>query len=149
MEATITRTRCTRCNGKGEVPTGHANLIGLPTFTTCDDCLGYGETYHSGLFDDMGDEPGETPAPVTVGGFTVEAPGFTPDSFDRAIQRAFNDNLDLGAIPGAIGRFRVNGYTTDRHTCTCKAGQAGMGCKHRAYVIYQMDIAGTAWAEAA
>ena len=94
------------------------------------------------------ESPSPVPGTILVGGFILEAPGFTPESFDRGMHRAFNDNLELRAIPGAIGRFRVNGYMTDRNTCTCKAGQTNTACKHRAYVIYMMDIAGTAWAEA-
>jgi hypothetical protein len=84
------------------------------------------------------------PVPVTWGGHTVDAPGFDQDRFDRAMARAFVDDLRLE--PLGRGAFLVHrpgatrGHRTTRETCSCPAGEHDVPCKHRALVIAHLDI---------
>ena len=84
------------------------------------------------------------PVPITWGGHDVDAPGFTQDQFDRAMTRAFIDDLRLKPLgnnaflvhaPGAS-----RGHRTTRETCSCPAGEHEVPCKHRALVIAQLDV---------
>lgn len=84
-----------------------------------------------------------SPAPITYLGQPVNAPGFDQDQFTRAMARAFCD--DLVVTPYHDGRYLVGcrhvyAYAVTRQTCDCKAGLAGMGCKHRAFLIAHLDI---------
>jgi hypothetical protein len=100
-------------------------------------------------------DPSMSPVPVTWGGHDVDAPGFDQDRFERAMTRAFIDDLRLKAIgretflvhrPGASMGHRVT-----RETCSCPAGQHEVPCKHRALVIAHLDIrvpeVGRRWAQ--
>ena len=90
------------------------------------------------------DADGTLAVPVTWGGHTVDAPGFDQDRFDRAMARAFIDDLRLEPLPGDA--FLVHfpgssrGHYTTRETCTCPAGQHDVPCKHRALVIAHRDV---------
>lgn len=84
------------------------------------------------------------PVPVSWGGHTVDAPGFNQDRFERAMTRAFVDDLQLKPLgndaflvfqPGATRGQRVT-----RETCSCPAGEHDVPCKHRAVVIAHLDI---------
>ena len=85
-----------------------------------------------------------SPVPVTWGGHEVDAPGFDQDRFERAMTRAFIDDLRLKPIHG--GAFLVYhpaaslGHRVTRETCSCPAGQHDVPCKHRALVIAHLDI---------
>lgn len=90
-------------------------------------------------------EPVETPAsaPITYCGHVVDAPGFTQDSFTRAMARAFCDDLQIKPYHDGrhlVGYPNVYAYLVTRERCTCKAGCAGTPCKHRAFLIACLDI---------
>ena len=96
---------------------------------------------------DHGSDTNHAPAlavPVTWGGHKVDAPGFDQDRFDRAMARAFVDDLRLE--PLGRGAFLVHrpgatrGHRVTRETCTCPAGEHDVPCKHRALVIAHLDI---------
>jgi hypothetical protein len=84
------------------------------------------------------------PVPVTWGGHEVNAPGFDQDRFDRAMARAFVDDLQVKPLGGDA--FLVHhpaatrGHRTTRETCSCPAGEHEVPCKHRALVIAHLDI---------
>jgi hypothetical protein len=82
--------------------------------------------------------------PVTFGGVTVDAPGFTADQFERAICRALVDELEVhyDATGEVIicHRGQNGGYRVSRHTCSCKAGEVGTPCKHRALYCFHLDV---------
>ncbi len=89
------------------------------------------------------DDP--APTTITVGGVDVEAPGFTSHSFDRAIMRAHDAGLRVAATDRAdmvlvTNRAHATAYTVSRSQCSFKAGQRGVGCKHRALAIFLADI---------
>jgi hypothetical protein len=105
----------------------------------CDECNGVGTVEAT--------EPEEEQASAVVIdylGQTVDAPGFDPGSFERAMLRAFRD--DLRVSPYHDGRHIVHhrgltgGYLATRTSCDCKAGRAGTPCKHRAFLISCLDI---------
>jgi hypothetical protein len=86
----------------------------------------------------------EDAQPVTFGGATITAPGFTADQFERAMGRAIADDLivtqdqtgqDVVCHAGTNG-----GYFTTRESCSCKAGSCGTPCKHRAFWIFVHDV---------
>jgi hypothetical protein len=85
-----------------------------------------------------------SPVPITWGGHDVDAPGFDQDQFERAMTRAFVDDLRLKAVGGET--FLVyhpaasRGHRVTRETCSCPAGQHEVPCKHRALVIAHLDI---------
>lgn len=85
---------------------------------------------------------------ITVAQHTINAPGFTAQSFDRAIQRAHDEGLIVRRIPDLIMSLEVinpthgTSYVTTRYECSCPAGQRGGPCKHRAYSIFLKDIVG-------
>jgi hypothetical protein len=82
--------------------------------------------------------------PITWGGHTVDAPGFSQDQFDRAMARAFVDDLRITPMRGnAFLVFRPGatmGQRVTRETCSCPAGEHDVPCKHRAVVIAHLDI---------
>lgn len=84
------------------------------------------------------------PVPVTWGGHTVNAPGFNQDRFDRAMMRAFVDDLQITPLQGEAFLVHhpgaTHGHRVTRETCTCPAGQHDVPCKHRALVIAHLDI---------
>jgi hypothetical protein len=88
--------------------------------------------------------PGMSPVPVSWGGHDVDAPGFDQDRFERAMTRAFVDDLRLKPLGGeAFLVYRPGaslGHRTTRETCSCPAGQHDVPCKHRALVIAHLDI---------
>ena len=142
---TTTSERCNGGNGHGDVPSGYTRFhSGLMAWRVCDECNGVGTV-------EVEAEPVEIPASadtIIVDGSTVTAPGFTVASFQRALQRADADNLKLGWTdrPGVFtvscGVGMNNFYVTGRTSCSCKAGQAGMGCKHRPRVIMVLESSG-------
>jgi hypothetical protein len=81
---------------------------------------------------------------VTFGGVIVDAPGFDQDRFERAICRALVDQLEVqyDATGEAIicHRGQNGGYRVTRHTCSCKAGEVGTPCKHRAIYCFHLDV---------
>ena len=83
--------------------------------------------------------------PITYHGHEVDAPGFTQDQFDRAMVRAFVDDLEVTETD-TPERYMVGhrntgiGYHVTRERCGCKAGSSGVPCKHRAFLIAHLDI---------
>lgn len=143
---------CAACDGTGRT------IVTRGTWTgdiRCEACDGYGETYRS-EFSEPETDPEPTPPAgaaliVTdsfeIAGHRVTAPGFSPESFDRAIKRAHDDGLTLEATDRGdcvLVSNPVNGrtYTTSRRSCSCRAGQAGTPCKHIAYAVFMADIVG-------
>lgn len=91
------------------------------------------------------DDRTESPGPLTYGGYRVDAPGFDPDVFGRAIAKALDAGIRV--VPAdRPGVFRVanpaNGavYTVSRRRCDCRAGQFGGTCKHRALLCLLTSI---------
>ncbi len=138
MNTTI--ARCEKCHGIGEVPIGHVDMWGRSCWRVCPVCDGLGAV-------ETDPEP-TPPAPASmleVGSYTVDAPGFTPDSFDRAVHRAHCDGLTVTPTDGGgcvLVTNPTNGaaHTVRRRQCSCMAGQRGLGCKHRALAIMFADI---------
>lgn len=127
---------CTMCNGAG-------------TVTLCDSHRGRVYTYNRDCMICRGVGVKtivvETPDTIEVGGFTVDAPGFTAESFDRAIHRAHDNGLIVAATDRPDMLLVTNPthgtcYTVSRDTCTCRAGEHGLGCMHRALVVFLMDV---------
>ena len=91
------------------------------------------------------DNLSDSPQPLTYHGHEVTAPGFTQDQFDRAMVRAFVDDLEV-AETDTPRRYMVGhrdtgiGYLTSRERCGCKAGSARTPCKHRAFLVAHLDI---------
>lgn len=90
-------------------------------------------------------EPPASAAMLTIAGHDIDAPGFTPESFDAAIKRAHDDGIQLQATEYASVFQAVNPshgttYTVTRRSCTCRAGERGIGCKHRALAVMFLDI---------
>jgi hypothetical protein len=89
-------------------------------------------------------EPVETPATaITYCGHVVDAPGFTQDSFTRAMARAFCDDLQVTPYHDGrhlVGCRNVYAYLVTRTSCDCKAGRVGTPCKHRAVLIAHLDV---------
>lgn len=80
----------------------------------------------------------------TIDGIQINAPGYTAKSFDRAVERAHNEGVRT--MPCAKARTVITSsgtsnrtYFTTRETCTCRAGQQGRPCKHRALAIFLVD----------
>ncbi len=82
--------------------------------------------------------------PVTFGGATIDAPGFDQEGFEKAMCRAFVDELvivqdqtgqDVVCYAGTNG-----GYRTTRTSCDCPAGVHGRSCKHRAFYCFHLDV---------
>ena len=88
----------------------------------------------------------EDSQPITFNGHEVTAPGFTQSQFDRAMVRAFIDDLEVTADPQLPGRWMVShrdadvGYHVSRERCGCKAGTAGTPCKHRGFLIAHLGV---------
>lgn len=86
---------------------------------------------------------------LTIEGRPVNAPGFTLQTFVAAVERAKADGLKVSPIKtNPKGRTAIinpsngNIYLTSRTTCTCKAGERGIPCKHIAAAIYAFDVKG-------
>lgn len=138
MDTTI--QLCEKCRGMGEVPSGHLGPWG-PAYRVCPVCDGLGAV-------EVEPEP-EPPAPagrLVVGGFEVTAPAFTsPAQFDRAIGRAFMDDLtiaptDRGDTVTVTNPTSGRSYTVTRSSCTCPAGARGTACKHIAFAVMVADV---------
>jgi hypothetical protein len=106
----------------------------------CDECDGVGTVEVETT------ERVEEPAPagaVSYLGEIVDAPGFTQDQFERAMLRALKDDLRVSSYHDArylVGCPGAYFYTASREHCDCKAGRAGVPCKHRAALIAHLDI---------
>lgn len=139
---TTTRGTCKTCGGKGYLI--RARQIGRGQFVredeTCPSCHGDGDTPAAGTL-----EAGSAADAFEIAGHTVTAPGFSPESFDRAIKRAHDDGLQIAPTDRGdcvLVSNPTNGasYTVSRRACSCKAGQRGIGCKHRALAVFFADI---------
>jgi hypothetical protein len=81
---------------------------------------------------------------ITFANVTVTAPGYTSESFEKALCRAFVDELVI--VQDQTGQDVVchagtnGGYFTTRESCSCKAGSCGTPCKHRAFWIFVHDV---------
>ncbi len=145
-----TTIECQQCDGSGVVTTMEPKALGrcsngemvyssrtVPMNRFCDACkgTGAGETEMAEVI---------SPAPVTFGGATIHAPGFTADQFERALCRAIADDLVVSIDATGqhiVGPRDVNGgYRTTRTSCDCRAGSCGQACKHRARLIAHLDI---------
>ncbi len=114
----------------------------VPSNEMCPICRGCGR-----ITMEIDAEPVETPASaesITYLGVSVNAPGFPAAQFERAMLRAFCDDLQVKRYHN--GRHIVHqqgctsGYVATREHCTCKAGTADAPCKHRAFLIASLDI---------
>lgn len=130
-------TRCVHCGHVGfssefpDEPARHPSV--------CCHCRAAGRTMQTSTTP----EPA-TPDTISWGGHVVGAPGFSEDQFERAMARAFADDLRVKQLHD--GAYVVhhpgttNGYRVTRERCTCKAGEVGTPCKHRAVLIAHLDI---------
>lgn len=82
--------------------------------------------------------------PVTFGGHVIDAPGFTQDQFERAMCRALVDELvietDQTGLAIVCHRGVNGGYRVTRTSCDCKAGEVGTPCKHRALLLFHLQV---------
>lgn len=154
---TTTYTACpnTACE-RGAVTTMVGKIIGrasngcevrsetfmVPSNTMCPACRGRGR-----ITVEIDAEPVETSATaesIHDLGMPFNTPNFTAVQFERAMLRAFCDDLQIK--PYHDGRPIVHhlgctgGYVVTRERCTCPAGVAGTPCKHRAILIACLDI---------
>lgn len=94
--------------------------------------------------DDTDASKGMVPVPITWGGHSVNAPGFGQDQFERAMARAFVDDLRLKPLGGDTFLVHAPGATRGHRTtceaCSCPAGKHDVPCKHRALVIAHLDV---------
>src|SRR4051812_14756937 len=82
-----------------------------------------------------------------ISGQQIHAPGFTAEQFDRAVHRAHLEDLRIYPTPtkGTVVVSNMTSrrvYRTTRTSCTCLAGERGIGCKHRALCIFLADVVG-------
>ena len=147
--ATVFRSeRCQTCKGLGEVPVPYDDGRGgaFTNWQACRSCRGTGRIRVAANTPDP--EPAD--GMLHVGGFTVMAPTFRDAAqFDRAVGRAFHDGLSIATtdLPGTYlvsNPTHTSAYAVTRETCTCKAGQEGMPCKHIARVVFELDVVGSA-----
>lgn len=132
-------TRCVHCGHVGfssqfpDEPTRHPSV--------CCHCRAAGRTMPTTTGDNLSPKAPDT---ISWGGHVVGAPGFSEDQFERAMVRAFADDLRVKQLHD--GAYVVhhpgttNGYRVTRERCTCKAGEVGTPCKHRAVLIAHLDI---------
>lgn len=82
--------------------------------------------------------------PVTFGGHVIDAPGFTQDQFERAMCRALVDELEIHTDETGLAivchRGTSGGYRVTRTSCDCKAGEVGTPCKHRAALLFHLQV---------
>lgn len=146
---------CEACHGSGRVTVTRSRWIGgangyrseQTAEVRCDACLGYGERYVSEF---TATTAGRSPEPpparrIAIAGHQLHAPGFTPATFDRGVYRSFDEGLrveatDLEGVYLASNPTHSTSYTVTRETCSCRAGRSGKACKHRARVIFELDI---------
>lgn len=160
-------TYCPTCHGLGEIPSGGQTMTSATSMSwgTCPDCHGAGVAYDCPACCDTGvnvyaddfdpahpapcqhchPTPEPTPAPAVVwGGVTVDAPGFSQDQFERAMMRAFADDLQItqdgSGVHVVYHPGQTSGYAVTRTRCGCPAGDKGVPCKHRAVLIAHLDI---------
>lgn len=113
----------------------------VPSNEMCPICRGRGR-----ITIEIDAEPVETPASaesITYLGVSVNAPRFTAAQFERAMLRAFCDDLQVTPCHDGrhlVGCRNVYAYLVTRERCPCRAGTADMGCKHRALLIAHLDI---------
>ena len=144
---------CDRCQGRGYTTRQEPKPLGrcssgetvyashtVPINRSCDACAGRGT---------LADEAPPTAAPdpdtvpIHIGGYEVDAPGFTQDQYERAIARALIDRLEIYDATDChvvCHRGATSGYRVTRTSCDCPAGEVGMPCKHRAALIFHLDI---------
>ncbi len=84
---------------------------------------------------------------VRFGGFTICTDGFDDATFAAAIARALHDGLTIS--PGRAPRtwlvtnpLNRSEYVTNAHGCSCRAGEHGTPCKHRAIILVIEAILG-------
>jgi hypothetical protein len=156
----MSKVECQQCDGTGVVTTMEPKALGrcsngemvyssrtVPMNRFCDACQRKPA--------ETGAASGVTPAstfraesarnvePVTFGGHEVDAPGYTTEGFARAMARALVDELEIHGVGGGhvVTRRGLNGgYPCSRNRCECKAGQVGQPCKHRAALIFHLDV---------
>jgi hypothetical protein len=152
-------TTCTACPNtaceRGAVTTMVGKVIGrasngcevrsetfmVPSNEMCPACRGRGR-----IMVEIDAEPVETPATaevITYLGEAVDAPGFTQDQFERAMLRAFCDDLQITSYHDGrhlVGYQGLYGYVVTRTSCDCKARRVGTPCKHRAFLIAHLDV---------
>ncbi len=80
--------------------------------------------------------------------YGVFAPGFRSSTFTRAINRALDEGVRLEPTgqPGTFRATRLGSptiYTVTPTRCTCRAGEVGHGCKHRALACLLLTVTGT------
>lgn len=84
---------------------------------------------------------------VIVEGRRVNAPGYSVDQFvaSVALAKAARLRTEPARTPGGVVAQNPSStatYLTSRTSCSCAAGQHGMRCTHRAWVIYLADVKG-------
>lgn len=95
-----------------------------------------------------GHEPDPTPAgQMTYYGATITAPGFTPESFQRSLNRARSRGtvpmISAGAGVVMVESARTEErYRVTRETCSCPEHASRGRCMHRAPCIAAADLYG-------
>lgn len=139
--------RCTECQGRRVVSRMQPEIRrsqGLDYHTgreverlyQCERCGGTGRE----------PEP-PVPAAVVCEGVTVDAPGFTSETFATSLDRARSRGT-LPMMPARLGGVLVESarsgarYHVTRDRCSCPAGASHGYCYHRAAVIACADLYG-------
>lgn len=120
---------CTHCRGTGLEPCERCGDTGLVDGALCECCM----------------EP--EVEPVIVGNQTIDAPGFTTETFLAGVIKA-QERGELAMRPVGGGTIEVDSgkpgsvYRVTRHSCTCRGSEFHGHCYHRAAVIFVNDVCG-------
>lgn len=153
MTTTTLTFTCDQCHGSGLI---HAsdNLGGTQhdTVYACQECKTTGTVSHEvacceHCMDAYCFGECTSPEPVVYNGGTVDAPGFTSQTFADAVARGQAAQLRTAPswVPGTVmvstsdhkGRYAVT-----RTSCTCKGHTRGGYCRHRGFAIWLADCHG-------
>ncbi len=152
----MSRIECQQCEGRGHItrmvpkPLGHCSngemvysSRQIPENRFCDACMGRG-LVEGEAASAAAPAPVTEPVAVVFADHQVDAPGFDRHSFERAMARALVDQLeihrDTSGLYVVAHHGQNGGYPCSRHRCECPAGVHGQPCKHRAALIFHLDV---------
>lgn len=97
----------------------------------------------------MGTRTPNAAALIDAMGLLIEAPGFTPETFEAGVRKAQAAgylHTWPARVPGAVlvetAHTNVAAYLVSRDACDCYGSRAHGHCYHRAAAIYASDFYG-------